>query len=461
MTRRPELAAGARGFVLVGVVMLILALTILGLSLYGLSSYEAQFLYGSLDHEQAVAHAQGGLYLVDALISAPPNYLLSAAGQAKNVEGITYACAWQIKPPDGTHVSAWVDTAGAISWSDTVHVEVHTASSNETFAVQAQFLPRQNNNPYKRLLTLESPPVVKSYDDIYGGPHPPPQYDRTLTVHLSGDVWQRVVASSDSLWTSLVTWPRPDDGRLVATGGTIPDATTFATTKASGPASDPVGSYPPGSATLTFDASAGNGNPVFFYVPPGEQIHGGPYDGRENKYSYFCDEQTTIRVAGTAVWVLPHGVRFNGNSAHVIARSMGGPNPAVLVIVAGQNLGDIESPPLQNYTANAIWFEGGIDVDEDDPVKVFLITDHSIRIETPDFPPSGLDFDTHGGFCAVAESLWVMGPPTYYPKPMRLTRDATVMDPLTDQLYSAGALPPVTGGITNAFTLVPGSWREH
>src|SRR6266487_6565136 len=59
--RMRRVPGGERGFVLVGVVMLVLALTILGLSLFSLSSFESQFLGRSLDGACAFHAANGGL----------------------------------------------------------------------------------------------------------------------------------------------------------------------------------------------------------------------------------------------------------------------------------------------------------------------------------------------------------------------------------------------------------------
>ena len=446
MTRaRRNPPAGSSGFVLVGVVMLVLALTILGLSLYSLSSYEAQFLYGSLDHEQAIAHAQGGQYLVTALVSSSANgYRLSSAGLAVGTDGITYAHAWQLKPADGTHPNPWVDSLQTINWSVPLHVDVRTTAGSESFYAQAQFNPAQNGNPYKKLITTDSPITVGIL-----APLAPTQYqNRNGTVHLSGDVWQTVTAGTDSSWKAFVVW---EEGVLDPSPAPIPQATNFATTH--NPAATGTFGYTAGNP-YTLTLNAGGGAPVFFGTPS-PQPYNGYSDNRQFKYDYYCDKQpTTIKVSGAAVWVLPHGARF---SQKVTVQSQGGENP-VLVIVAGRNLGDDETyEGYPDFSDLAIWFESGLDVQ--DGVRVFLVTDHTCSIETPDDPGAGASFDTREGLCIVAHILKLLGPPVARNEQLDLSRDPD-LDALADQLYQQGALPPVTSGVTNSFTMVPGSWRQ-
>ena len=57
----PQAEPSEGGFVLVGVVMLVLALTILGLSLFSLSGYEAQFMRASYQRTQLFYDAVSGI----------------------------------------------------------------------------------------------------------------------------------------------------------------------------------------------------------------------------------------------------------------------------------------------------------------------------------------------------------------------------------------------------------------
>ncbi len=99
-------AAAERGFVLIGVVVMVLALTIIGISLYSLSGYEVQFFGRSYDERRATYAASGGVELVKMLVTSPignpATARLSSAGLAVGREGVTSAIAFMR--------SAWISS---------------------------------------------------------------------------------------------------------------------------------------------------------------------------------------------------------------------------------------------------------------------------------------------------------------------------------------------------------------
>jgi len=80
------------GFVLIGVIVIVLALTILGISLFGLSGFEAQFFGASANGARSFYTAQGGIDRVRLALSATSD--LGAAG-TNLPPGVIYARARQ------------------------------------------------------------------------------------------------------------------------------------------------------------------------------------------------------------------------------------------------------------------------------------------------------------------------------------------------------------------------------
>src|SRR5205823_14579082 len=90
------------GFVLVGVVMLVLALTILGLSLFALSSYEAQFFNQSLFEQQAYQSALGGQQRALYALTVQGEQLENAhTALSENIQW-AYATQWRAHGTDST-----------------------------------------------------------------------------------------------------------------------------------------------------------------------------------------------------------------------------------------------------------------------------------------------------------------------------------------------------------------------
>ena len=131
----------SQGFVLVGVVMLVLALTILGLSLFSLSSYEAQFLRQTRDSEQSFVSALGGLERAKCLLDATDN-LGSVKASMPGIENVTAAVA--IQDPFG----GGPDSTGAVDWDGAnILIQVRTSYRGQQRIVQAVFDPEKVRAP--------------------------------------------------------------------------------------------------------------------------------------------------------------------------------------------------------------------------------------------------------------------------------------------------------------------------
>lgn len=427
---------GSRGFVLVGVVMFVLALTILGLSLFSLSSYEAGFFQRSLDQERATQRAAGGVQLVQRLVAMGPSDL----GRAKLAQGrlgITYANAWQ-------ETGATLDSVGAVNWSKRVHIRVRTQVGASVRTVEGQFVPTQEINPYKRLITSNGRVFYNFFDGTFS---------RAGTTTLNGGVWQTVTSSADTAWTTHVAWP---SGRPVRTQvAPVPQVTGFLASNLSGSTTQVAwqDSTTP-NHELKLDAGSTAGAFRFFRSPV-KDSSAYVYPSLANSFDFFDIKPMTIHVRGTCVWMVPAGIRFE--SRVIIDNKTfgggGGAGPHTLVIVAGPN-GRLTTP--QDYRDIGIWFFSGLQID--DNVRVFLVTDGELRLE--DFGGANRsDMDGVNLFC---DGLFLMGPrvPPTGSRYMSL-RYRTDMDGLVDDLIAAGRLPAGGTAAATSFALVPGSWREQ
>jgi hypothetical protein len=177
------------GFVIIGVVMMVLALTIIGISLYGLSGYESQFFFTTVTERQALYRASGGIEIVKKLLTtplgSPPEYNLANAGLALGREGIISAVAWQ---SDTSH------TSGVIDWAQDVNIKVSVQVLGETRTVQGSYHATNPRSPYHELFTTSN--LIR-----YGDPGDDLSNRAPLVVR--GGNWQNI-PPSDSTWKQSV-----------------------------------------------------------------------------------------------------------------------------------------------------------------------------------------------------------------------------------------------------------------
>lgn len=418
-----DLAANERGFMLVGVVMFMLALTILGLSLFALSSYEAQFYTASASHEQSMQNAESGMELVKALLQMPPRRLENAqlaVGQC----GIKSAMAYQWRSALETDTTS----RGPVNWDSTVVVVVTAGSRGAERTIEARYVVVPGVNPYKKLLTAG---VGITYNMANGTP---PQ-----GFVLHGGAWQFVDSGTDTAWTQHITWP---EGRPVhTTPAAQPLGNSFVASKMFS-AAQPTSwsSHTPYTLTLSY---AGSG-PKFFRSPPSPEDAEGPAEF--DQYSFYVDEDLTVRIRGTVVWLVPRGACFKRNVTVVPLD----PNvPSTLIIVARPN----ERDP--GYENRGLWFQGGLTITHDN-ARLYLVSEGDIGITREQNRSASLDADQ---VAVVAGGIIELGGPRPGYR-QQLEYEPYVMDALTDQLIAQGALPQLTAGATMSYVLARPSWAE-
>ncbi len=410
--------APQRGFVLVGVVMLVLALTILGITLYGLSSYEAVFLQQTHDENAALYRAQGGIAMVLALVAK--NDSLDNAAQAVGVDGVTAAVASQrsLVAPYNLVSTGTMRTG----FSDTVYVSVTAGQGAESRTVTARYLPQSTDNFYKRLFTVGG--NITAIKDAGG-------HDRENTIILNGDIWlqgnrlnwgaAQVTWASGSLRTEPV--PPPDAGQFITDH--LGEATNVVVT-----------------STVTEDnlsLTAPLGSPSFYTVtsPAGTDAN---FDFNENK-------RLNVHVTGTVVWLLQNGA----NIPLQFFVDHSGQADDCLILVANR----------KGANPKGIAFSGGMQVTGACPM--ILASDGDIDL---DADQGYLQNDNFAFNLSVyCRNLEMTGPWESNPSPppahphFNMAYNAAVMNPLIDAIQ-ARCLPRPQGAASDKFALVPGSWRD-
>jgi hypothetical protein len=418
MTPRARLRESASaGFVLVGVVIMVLALTILGLSLFSLSNYEAQFMQRSLERQQALESALGGLDRARYAVVATDSMLLVTSGLP--LENVFYAKATQLQ-------GAVVDSAHAVIWGgNPIHIQVAARCGSATRWAEGDYIPRQTINWYSRLMT------------VAGGSQPIqiPTVDQNSVARvkagLSDSIWQ---AGNDTSWLGGVIVPPP---YLRSVPIPVPSAFSFIA------AHSAISTTPPPAANLMFLAPP-DGAPTYWYT-----------DTHLTGFSYWdatdgvaADHQ--IHVTGRVVWCLPNGVRFE---KPVEVFSDGDPN-ACLVIVARDGY---DGQPGGTYMDHhgAIWFFSGLISHQ---VPVILVSDGIVKLEAGNQTGATTNI---ANLSIFASQVFLMGPTTSPPVgAMSLSYGGgAVLKGQLDFLFSFGALPNSSAPSSQQLTLYPGTWR--
>lgn len=422
----PERADGReRGFALVGVVMFVLALIILGLSLFSLSGYEAQFMENSYSSSQAFYCALGGLEHAKFVIAREQSLdLVRDVSLFPTSEGtVYYARARRLDTNDTTGTIV----APPLAPGTPIELRVAAEYAGQRRMVQAQYLPLQPQQYYKRLFTSREGIFVYDTTDFdrASGLH----ISRYPQTYLSGSVRETLVDPSESEWDSRVSsFPY---GRPVAQSDEpIPDVTSFFDAHWSSATDVP---NPTGATQFTLDAAPGGR----FYRSDLE-----PSDSRYSVYVYSGESpppQINVTGSGAAIWMLSRGFRSD-QTVNVV----GSPG-ACLVIVAHKNL---------DYEAIGPWFFAGFN---SLTVPVILVSDDEVRIEQ-NINAYG-DNTIVANLCVFARHTWICGPrPGCW---MRLVHDPNSLydqpGGLIDQLCELGALP---NSGTMSFRTVPRKWAE-
>lgn len=422
---------GERGFVLVGVVILVLALTILGLSLFNLSGYEGQFLGRSIGSTQALYNAESGAEMVKAVLSASP-FRLSDSRQAEGRYGIVRCVAKQQKTNPIGGGLYW-DSTGTVSPDPLrpVWVTVVARQGTSERMIEAYYTPGRRQEYYKRLFTTFGSIDVAVTSTIN-------EPNRRGTTWLDGDILETNAGAQNYLGPD-VHWDMPPDTVLRDTvgiallrgpGGYFERKLPFATTLTGGFPSD-LGS----NGTTTYYVGPGPSNQAFYDLPGGGELE--------------------LQVRGRVVWMFPSGLRLD--SKLKVERGGGGGGDATLVIVAGPNGGTLSSVPGPYDHDIGIWFFDRFDVDHH--VRLILVSDGKVWLEYAASDGESTEAERLSVFAGGgAQAIRTLGPKAGYS--MRFRYDPS-MDAEIDYLLQNDHLPlPQGSAIRSPFTLVPGSWRD-
>lgn len=424
-------SAANRGFVLVGVVMMVLALTIIGLSLYSLSGYESQFFGRSLFDRQSLYSASGGIELAKALLStplgSPPDYRLSNVTRTIGREGIVSALAWQDGPP--------ADSSGSIDWDAPIHLRVGVRVNGVERTVEGTFDGVQQRNPYHYVFTC--PGTITTQVEADNRP-----------LALIGEVWQTIRdEDTDKRWTAALD----AQSNISFADGDAPHPAAAEFIAAHAPGDTATRRYPDSSDSslvLTMDARSAP-NQVRFFAPHVDSLT--LTKANLAFFDVYTQRNTFIQVAGTAVWIVPRGTRFENEFT---VRLIPGAASGTLVMVVGPN----ERWP--GSTEVGPWFEKGIQISQvtvgSALPRVFLVTHGTARIDD--------EIQTQDIFarriCVFANNIEFQGPPYNQPRDNMWLEYTDSMKPLATTLKSLGALPGTTGMSTNTWALRRGSWTS-
>jgi hypothetical protein len=426
-----------RGFVLVGVVIFVIALTIIGLSLFSLSSYEARFLQRSLDGEQAFQSAMGGLERVKFALRETSS--LASAGANLPLGDVVSATAIQLQTgniPDSTGTMHW-NAGEPVTIRCTAVVGGGAEAQRRT--VEATFTPTTVRGYYNQIITAGS--VAVDSMAVAAAPGNP-ETDRTQTVLLDGMVWDGSSPSDTLDWISRVAHLPV---RPILTGSVpIPDVDTWMADLA----------HTPGSVHQQVGALGNE------YRLNGGQIHP-QYFGEPSGSPFYRDNDPgnpTIEVKNLAVWVFPHGARFD-NPVFVDGHPHGA--SGCLVIVAGtRGVADALEP-----ADTGLRFFGGLRVDPN--ISVILVSSGVIYLQHLNNSTGPFSHSECDDIAIFAKRVHLTGPDRTTGHALRLDHSplVTVPGPLDapggylDLLTAAGALPNATSGWGRSFALNPGTWR--
>lgn len=425
----PRTRAGDEGgFIIVGVVMFVLALTILGLSLFSLSTTEAQFMGTETDDIQAYMSAMSGIQRAKWVITRATN---------GNIRAVKNDMPTDVVFTRAMYTDGSMDSITAIDWAHPKSVQILVVATHgaATRRLQESFLPVKGPEIYRHLLSISDPGPGSIVVPMTGGPD---GSIRDAQTYLDGAVWQN---SSDQSWAgnAQTTLGHP------ITTGSLPDPDVASYFAAHPPATAPPFTEQTGNNHRW--AMVASAPYSIFSTPAGLQQDPvkGPY------YTAFLEDvgnAPDISVANTAVWLVPHGVRFNGTmSIHALTPT------ATLIIVAQHNLDLSDEPDV------GIWFFGGLNVDPG--VSLFLVSDGKVKVEDYNEPSTS----TTASYLSIfAKDAYIMGPRPGSGHMMTLQNPLSLLpnpvDPVLDALYTLGLLPNTDAGLGAQLQPIAGTWSE-
>ena len=417
------------GFILPGVIMFIFVLTLIGLSLFALSSYEAQFMYASIDNSQAFYDASGAIDRARFLLGATKN--LSSVGGMAGSGNVTYAVAKQGPFPSVDSLGPWTDKPDPIL----IRVLVDRVDSN--------------NKHHRRFLEGSfDPNNVEQYDKLFSmssttrGLVVPDDDNSALQCVLRGILWQTYAGTGPfpiPHWHSDIYDLHPWD----------PSQDPAEKSNLFGPSGgEEVGAgYPPVPAPQVATFLATN---FAAGVPPQEPTPDNyvlDASGAPDNFKYFSTSSLavhgpgpSVEVHGTAVWMFSQGLHVDRTLSVV-----GTAQDMLVLCVKG---------PAASEDVPALLLDGGIDSPN---VPVVLVSDHRIILDNN---PNG-DFNTSVNWLNVyAPSAWVWGPKEGTGKLLNYFHGTSPQaEASLEKLFRLRALPNVTGP-KGVVSFRSGSWRD-
>lgn len=433
-TRRAQ--PSENGFVLVGVVMLVLALTILGLSLFSLSGYEAQFMRASYQRTQLFYDAMSGVDRTKAILATTG--LLESAGSGLPLPGypsIVFAQASQ----NG-------ESTGVVKWSPSKHISIRVRAEqpgrpSDNITIRAQFVPQSDQSLYRDLIA--TPGKIFVYQSNVRE-----DYERG-NIFATG----RIRNPDPNDWAgNILGSPDPVGG-----GAPLPNVQDF------------IREWSPSATAVQHIDGAPIDSYRFELYGARYRIFNGPdRPGDGFGVHDVSSDSITFEVmdgaggAGTAVWLLPDGASFDRWITVV------GSPASNLVIVAGKSTNTTSTPAVDTGVNPGLWFKGGIrsrapaGISGPGP-NLFFVSDGTIALDRE----SGYTQEYEIRFLAIfAGGVYIRGPrggldgvtgaPYYRRFDMtHAANDDAVLNPL----YDDNLLPNIKGR-NKTFTLVPGSFTE-
>ncbi len=436
MTPRPAPPRAGAGFVLIGVLMFIMVLTILGLTLFSLSGIESQFFTRSQQQQQALQSAVGALYRTQFVLARTGRLSDARNLSGLAIPGVTYTTAWQ----DST---VGVDSLGSVAWNDTtkkITIRALAVINGERALVEARYLPKRNDDYYRRLLTLAR---SNAGGLVAKGQVISPPYFAASQVQLTGGAW--VNRNDPALYAGIIL-PGPDFDHPIG-GVPEPDVDSYLNTHLS--AAVPM--LPPADNHFVLTAPGGTGSVGLYKTL---MVYG---DDPQKFWSLECDpgyvnpglpdngQPPVIDVTGPCIWMFDQGFRalyevtVNGKSSN-----------SLLLIVTKSG----RSTALTDQ-GQGIAFTGGL-VSNNCPVVI--VSEGGVGIEHIQTPGS----ESAASYLSIFAD-WAMfwGPQPGHSMAFGHPADSPPDLPggLIDQLAQNGYLPNMTGGTGARFLPIAGTWH--
>lgn len=421
---RAVAGSGERGFMLVGVVIFVLALSILGLSLFSLSSFEAQFMGGTSDEQQAFYSALGGLERAKYVLAAKSQ--LPAVKLNLPLENVIYARA------------RWAGTSDSVSaivandWKTHRKIEVRVMAEyrGARRMIEADYYPDRSHDIYTGIITSRNGIWV---DNLPGE-----------SPWITGDVWQN---TADLSWQAVSGDEYPGVFSVSTSGAPVPQSSSYVDDWSASASTIP-GNPNPGSDHFRLHAN----NPYEHFLAP--SFPGNPEGS--GSFGYVHDEELELRVRGTAILMFDNGAYFK---KHV--RVTGNTDDALIIVAKeSDNLYFPNSP--RSWPNAGLWFKGGL---SSPTVPVILVSSGTVAI---DFNVGEEVREWFYYLTIFAGGVYARRPLGTPGEDLRLCHhpgqgmwsppdlDERVLNPL----YENGLLPNVSGPRTGTFQVSAGTWRE-